>query len=307
MEKKINYAMVGLFVIMLGATWLAISLWLALGDFTTQYTSYHVYMDESVSGLYLDAPVKYRGVEIGKVRDIKLNPTVSGQVQLVLDIESEIPIKEDTIAVLTVQGMTGIAFVDLTGGSLASSLLEASDDQFYPVIQSGPSFFSRLDMSGTKLIANLNILANALAKVLDAEGTQTLREILDNINSITAAFANRRTELEQGIVSASKLLENGAVASEQFAPVLSQLDATTRSFEDMAVTVSRAGENINRSVVNSGAGVQQFSQQTLPELGALISELRRLADTLQGFGQNLEDDPRVLLYGRDLEMPGPGE
>ena len=307
MEKKINYAMVGLFVIVLGATWLAISLWLALGDFSTQYTRYHVYMDESVSGLYLDAPVKYRGVEIGKVRDIKLNPTVPGQVQLALDIESEVPIKEDTIAVLSVQGMTGIAFVDLTGGSLASLPLEAEDDQFYPVIQSGPSFFSRLDMSGTKLIANLNILANALAKVLDAEGTQTLREILDNINSITAAFANRQAELEQGIVSASELLENGAVASEQLGPVLSQLDATARSFEEMAVTVSRTSESVNRSVVNSGAGVQQFSQQTLPELGALISELRRLADTLQGVGQNLEDDPRVLLYGRDLEKPGPGE
>ena len=307
MEKKINYAMVGLFVIVLGATWLAISLWLALGDFSTQYTRYHVYMDESVSGLYLDAPVKYRGVEIGKVRDIKLNPTVPGQVQLALDIESEVPIKEDTIAVLSVPGMTGIAFVDLTGGSLASRPLEAEDDQFYPVIQSGPSFFSRLDMSGTKLIANLNILANALAKVLDAEGTQTLREILDNINSITAAFANRQAELERGIVSASELLENGAVASEQLEPVLSQLDATARSFEEMAVTVSRASESVNRSVVNSGAGVQQFSQQTLPELGALISELRRLADTLQGVGQNLEDDPRVLLYGRDLEKPGPGE
>ena len=307
MEKKINYAMVGLFVIMLGATWLAISLWLALGDFSTQYTSYHVYMDESVSGLYLDAPVKYRGVEIGKVRQIKLNPAVPDQVQLTLDIDPEVPIKEDTIAVLTVQGMTGIAFVDLTGGSLASSLLVAKDDQFYPVIQSGPSFFSRLDMSGTELIANLNVLANALANVMDEEGTQALHDTLVNINKITSAFASRQAEMERGIVSAAKLLENGAAASDQFSSLLSQLEATAKSVEGMALTVSKTGENVNRYVTNSGAGVQQFSQQTLPELGALISELRRLADTLQGIGQNLEDDPRVLIYGRDLEMPGPGE
>jgi len=299
--------MVGLFVIMLGATWLAISLWLALGDFSTQYTSYHVYMDESVSGLYLDAPVKYRGVEIGKVRQIKLNPAVPDQVQLTLDIDPEVPIKEDTIAVLTVQGMTGIAFVDLTGGSLASSLLVAKDDQFYPVIQSGPSFFSRLDMSGTELIANLNVLANALANVMDEEGTQALHDTLVNINKITSAFASRQAEMERGIVSAAKLLENGAAASDQFSSLLSQLEATAKSVEGMALTVSKTGENVNRYVTNSGAGVQQFSQQTLPELGALISELRRLADTLQGIGQNLEDDPRVLIYGRDLEMPGPGE
>ena len=307
MEKKINYAMVGLFVIVLGATWLAISLWLALGDFSTQYTAYRVYMNESVSGLYLEAPVKYRGVEIGKVNNIKLNPDVPGQVQLTLAIESSVPIKEDTIAVLTVQGMTGIAFVDLTGGSLGSPSLEAEDDEFYPVIRTGPSFFARLDMSGTELIANLNILAHALTEVLDTDGTQTLREILDNINRITSVFARQQAELEQSIVSAARLLENGAVAAAQLSPLLSQLDATAKSFADMATTVSKTGENINRYVANSGAGVQQFSQQTLPELGALISELRRLADTLQGIGQNLEDDPRVLLYGRDLEMPGPGE
>lgn len=307
MEKKINYALVGLFVIILGATWLAISLWLALGDFSTQYTTYRVYVNESVSGLYLDAPVKYRGVEIGKVKSIKLNPAVPGQVQLTLDIESAVPIKQNTIAVLTVQGMTGIAFVDLTGGSLDSPPLEAEDDEFYPVIRSGPSFFSRLDTSGTKLMANLNILATALAEVLDGEGTQTLREILDNINSISGALARRQTELEQSIVSTAKLLENGAVAAAQLSPLLSQLDATAKSFEVMAVTATKTGENINHYVANSGTGVEQFSQQTLPELGALISELRRLADTLQAIGQNLEDDPRVLLYGPDLQTPGPGE
>jgi len=251
--------------------------------------------------------VKYRGVEIGKVRDVKLNPSVPGQVQLTLDIEAEVPIKEDTIAVLTVQGMTGIAFVDLTGGSLDSPPLVAEDDEFYPVIRTGPSFFSRLDTSGTKLMANLNILATALAEVLDAEGTQTLSEILDNINSITSALARKQTELEQSIVSTAKLLENGAVAAEQLSPLLLQINATAKSFEDMAATVTKTGENINRYVANSGTGIEQFSQQTLPELGALISELRRLADTLQAIGQNLEDDPRVLLYGRDLEMPGPGE
>ena len=307
MEKKINYAMVGLFVIVLGAIWLAISLWLALGDFSTQYASYRAYMNESVSGLYLDAPVKYRGVEIGKVKSIKLNPEEPGQVQLMLYIEASVPIKEDTIAVLTVQGMTGIAFVDLTGGSLASPPLEAADDEFYPVIRTGPSFFARLDMSGTELIANLNIIAQALTRVLDENGTQTLREILDNINRLTGAFARRQAELEQGIVNAAILLEHGAVAAAELSPLLSQLDATAKVFADMAATVSKTGANINRYVADSGAGVQQFSQQTLPELGALISELRRLADTLQGIGQQLEDDPRVLLYGRDLEMPGPGE
>jgi phospholipid/cholesterol/gamma-HCH transport system substrate-binding protein len=293
MERQVNYAMVGLFVILLGAVWLAISLWLALGDFGTNYTRYHVFMNESVSGLNLDAPVKYRGVEIGRVRDIDLNPLVPGQVQLTLDIEADVPIREDTIAVLTVQGVTGIAFVDLTGGSLESPLLQAGDDQPYPVLKTGPSFFFRLDQSGSELIANLNVLARSFAELLDDESKQAIKQAILNIRDITATVADQKTELASSMARVPALLV--------------QIDETARAFEQMAGKVAVTSDSINLYVNKSGTGVQQFSQQTLPEFGALISELRRLADTMQGLVQKLEDDPRVLIYGRDLEVPGPGE
>lgn len=307
MQRQINYALVGLFVILLGAAWLAISLWLALGDLSVQYRTYRVYLDESVSGLYLDAPVKYRGVEIGKVSGIRLNPEVTGQVQLTLDIDATAPIKEDTIAVLTVQGLTGIAFVDLTGGSLESPPLQAQAGETYPVIQSGPSFFSRLDTSGTELMANLNVLLQAIANVVGAGGEQAMGDVLENIRQVTAVLAGRQAELDSSLQNTARLLENGALAAERLPALLARLDATAQAFETMAASVGGASERINTYVERSGSGVEQFSQQTLPELGALISELRRLADTLQGIGTRLEDDPRVLIYGRELELPGPGE
>lgn len=307
MEKRINYALVGLFVIVLGAAWLAISLWLALGDFATQYTTYRVYMNESVSGLYLDAPVKYRGVEIGKVREIELNPDVPGQVQLRLDIESGVPIKQDTVAVLTVQGLTGIAFVDLTGGSLESPPLQAGEDEFYPVIKSAPSLFTRLDTQGTELITNLNVIADSLAELMYTGGQESLRDILQNVSDITGAVARHHEEIEQSVVNASQLLENSARASKQFESTLVQFRETAAAVEVMADNLAVATANINRHVGVEGSGMEGFSQQTLPELGALISELRRLAGTLQDMGRKFEEDPRVLLYGPELEAPGPGE
>ena len=293
MERQVNYAMVGLFVILLGAAWLSISLWLAMGDFSTRYTRYLVFMNESVSGLHLDAPVKYRGVEIGRVKGISLNPKLPEQVQLTLDIESDIPIREDTVAVLTVQGVTGIAFVDLTGGSNESPVLHAKQGQPYPVIKSGPSFFFRLDQAGSELIANLNLLVRTVTDLLDDESKQAFRQAVMNIRDITAEIARRRTDLASSLAAVPGLLV--------------QVDETARAFEQMAGKVASASDSINRYVDRSGTGVQQFSRQTLPEFGALISELRRLADTMQGLGQRLEDDPRVLFYGRDLEAPGPGE
>lgn len=307
MGSKINYALVGLFIIVLGAAWLGISLWLALGDFRTDYTTFRVYMNESVSGLYIDAPVKYRGVEIGEVREIVLNPANSEQVRLELDIVSSVPIKEDTVAVLATQGLTGIGFIELKGGSQSSPLLETCEGEFYPVIRSGPSFFARLDTSGTELVANMSKLANRLGDLLDAEGRQKIRDILDDTNKITGALARRDVELEQTVVNASKLFRDAADASDRLQPVLAQIEHTANAFEQMAGRVAETSANVNRYVLQGGSGVQQFSQQILPEVGALVSELRRLVDTLQGIGKKLEQDPRVLIYGRELELPGPGE
>jgi phospholipid/cholesterol/gamma-HCH transport system substrate-binding protein len=307
MGSKINYALVGLFVIVLGAAWLGISLWLALGDFRTDYTTYHVYMNESVSGLYIDAPVKYRGVEIGEVRRIELNPANPEQVQLTLSIKTSVPIREDTVAVLAVKGLTGIAFVDLKGGSRSSPLLKVKRGQRFPVIRSGPSFFARLDTTGSELVANLNSLANRLGELLDDDDRRKIRDILADVKQITGALARRDSELEEIVIKAAELFEAGAMASGQFQPLLLQLHQTAQAFEIMAQRITVASDGITRYVENSGAGLQQFSQQTLPEIGALVSEFRQLADTLQAIGQKLEEDPRVLLYGRELAIPGPGE
>lgn len=307
MGKRLNNAFVGLFVIVLGLVWMGVTLWLALGDYTKHYTTYRVYLDESVSGLYLDAPVKYRGVDVGKVTGIELNPEVPDQVQLTLDVVSNTPIREDTLAELAVQGLTGIAFVDLKGGSLESPELTAKEGEKYPVIRSAPSFFERLDMSGTELMGNLNVLVGNLARLLDAGGRQSLGQIMENINAVTSTLAARRNELDQALVNGARLMENSAKAAERLDPLLARLQETAQSFRIMADRVAAASESLNRYVVGSGSGVEQFSRQTLPEVGTLVGELRTLADTLKGVSEQIENDPRALLYGRGLEAPGPGE
>lgn len=307
LNRRINNALVGLFVIVFALVWLAITLWLALGDYSTNYITYRVYMDESVAGLYLDAPVKYRGVEVGKVTRIELNPAVPDQVQLTLAVVSSTPIRVDTEAELAVQGLTGIAFVDLKGGGLHSPLLQAGAGQEYPVIKSSPSFFARLDTSSSELIANINAIANRLAQLLDAEGRESARQIMANLSEITGTIANRKDEMDRSLVNIARLLENSATASEDLQPLLAQANETARSFETMAVKVTAVSDGLSTYVGGSGPGVQQFTRRTLPELGALITELQALAESLRAVSGKLEEDPRVLLYGNQLETPGPGE
>ncbi|NCN89119.1 MAG: MCE family protein, partial [Gallionella sp.] len=157
MEEKVNFTLVGLFVLVLGAALVGGVLWLGSGkSLRASYDLYQVYTDDSVAGLNINAPVSYRGVEVGHVRRIALAPDNVEQVQLTLAIEHGTPVKTDTLAVLQTQGLTGLAFVDLAGGSRDAPALRAQAGQAYPVIQSGPSLMKRLDLAVTSLLANLN-------------------------------------------------------------------------------------------------------------------------------------------------------
>jgi ABC-type transport system involved in resistance to organic solvents, periplasmic component len=118
MEAKVNFTLVGLFVLVLAVGLIGGVLWFGSDkQFGKQYETYLVYEDESVSGLNLNAPVKYRGVDVGSVGKIELDADDSERVRLSLNIELGTPVKEDTVAVLRTQGLTGIAYVDLMGGA----------------------------------------------------------------------------------------------------------------------------------------------------------------------------------------------
>src|SRR5512134_3843023 len=107
MEPKVNYALVGLFLALLSGALLAGVLWLSRTDYRGVYDRYYTFMDESVSGLSRDSYVRYHGVDVGRVKDIILDPNNPEQVRLALDIVRGTAIKEDTVAILETQGLTG--------------------------------------------------------------------------------------------------------------------------------------------------------------------------------------------------------
>ena len=119
MTGKTNYVLVGLFVLALTLTLIAGVLWLGSGGPGRVYDEYLLYMQESVSGLSRDNAVKYHGVDVGRVREIALDPRRAEEVRLLLEIDRGTPIREDTVATLETQGLTGLAYINLTGGAAA--------------------------------------------------------------------------------------------------------------------------------------------------------------------------------------------
>ena len=122
-----NYPLVGAFVLVLGAVLVVAVLWLAAGgSLQKKHEIYLAMMDESVAGLSVSAPVKYNGVDVGKVKDIRLQQGNPERVELLFAIQRGTPVKTDTVATLKSQGLTGIAYVELSGGTREAPILLAA-------------------------------------------------------------------------------------------------------------------------------------------------------------------------------------
>lgn len=296
-----NYPLVGLFVLVLGAVLIAIVLWLASGGaFRQKFDLYLAISDESVAGLNLNAPVKYNGVDVGQVRDIRLDPANQERVNLLFAIEQGTPIKEDTVAVLKIQGLTGIAYVELSGGTRDSPLLRATGQNRYPLIPTKPSLSARLENVLTTLLAKLDNTSSSINAILSDENKAAFSSALADIAIVSRTVAARKQSLDAGIASAAR-------AAEQAGPVLERIDRAAASVEKMGVEVARTSASAGKTVDSVGVDLTRFTSETLPELELLAGELSALSASLRRLSDQTERNPAGFLFGRKAVHAGPGE
>lgn len=314
MDPRVNYTLVGLFIIVLGSAVIAITLWLSAGTSHKSYRTYVAYMSESVSGLNLKAAVKYRGVEVGQVSEIALDRDNPERVRLLLDIEEGTPIKEDTVAVLSTQGITGLAFVDLTGGSQDSPLLEARPGEPYPEIQTGPSLLLRLDSAVSTMLSELSAAAQSLNEVaerinilLNDHNQQAIAGTLGNVEQLTGTFATRVDALGEGLSHMVTIADNTARVSDELPTLIDRISRSVAAMGKTVGTINQTAQGVDRLVSRVQEDLAQFSRDSLAQVGPLLREMRQLSETLGRMSRELERNPNMLLFGRPALRPGPGE
>lgn len=308
MEDKVNYSVVGAFVLALGAALIGGVLWLAAGLGGQQSTvPYQSIVQESVAGLNLDAPVKYLGVNVGKVMSIAIDPTDPRQVRLLFQIETGTPIKRDTEAVLKTQGLTGIAYVELNGGSEGSPPLLPTEQDPVPTIVSKPSLSARLENVATSVLANVDRMSNNLNAMFDADNRAALKATLADIASLSHALAAQQGAISAGIADAARTAGHAARASEQLAPTLAQINSSAEAVRKMADAAALASVGAGRAADAAASGVQRLSNETMPEVERLLLELYELASAMRRFSEQTERTPSSLILGGPARPPGPGE
>ena len=300
METKVSYTIVGIFVLVFSMALIAGVVWLGAGaEFRKSYNDYLVYMSESVAGLNLNAPVRYRGVSVGRVKEISIAPDKQESVRLLLAIESGITIRESTVATLRSQGLTGIATIELSGGDAQSPVLEAKNGEKYPVIRSAPSLMTRLDATITPILTNLNESIGRLNDTLSEKNRVDLSRILSDLAKLSDILARRSDEIDSGVVDASKMLANGEKASESLPQLIQRLGKTADEFEKMAKDASQSSAAARSTIAHV--------DETIPEFRALMAQLNDLSESLKRVSIEIERNPAILVYGRPAGRPGPGE
>ncbi|OQX58419.1 MAG: hypothetical protein B5M52_05550 [Helicobacteraceae bacterium 4484_230] len=169
MNSKTNYIMVGIFVLFSLALILFFVMWLMRPTDEIQMRLYKINFMESVSGLNIDSPVKYRGVSIGKVKKMQINPKNNELIEVLIEVVKTAPIKTDTVAKLKAQGITGLSFVDLSEGSKESPLLVGHRDNEILEIKSAPSFLVRVEQTFGTVSQSLTKTMQRTQKLLSDE------------------------------------------------------------------------------------------------------------------------------------------
>ena len=307
MKTKTNYVLVGLFVLTLSVALIAGVLWLSSGGAGRAYDEYLVYMTESVSGLSQDSTVKYYGVNVGHVRQITLDADDQRRVRLLLEIEEGTPIHEDTVASLETQGLTGLSYINLSGGSPEYPPLQQQAGESHPVIASEPSLWGRLDQSLSTLVDNLIEASRRLNQVLSDENQQLMSETLDNIKDLTAMLAGRSSTFDETVDHVAGAAKHLHDTSALLPRLVGKLETTAGALDEMAGEISETALSIRQTVEARGSELKGLTTRTLPELGEMVHELRLAAENFRRFSEELERNPGVLIQGGPAPRRGPGE
>lgn len=185
METNVSYTVVGLFVLSLFAAIIMGIIWLSAGFKLETNTTYKVYMKESVSGLNVDAPVEFNGVNVGTVKGIWIDQQDPQSVELLLSVKDSTPISEGTRAMMNTRGLTGVAFIALQDKGLSREPLKKLPGEEYFVIPTAPSLFLRIDTALSKFNESMRNISDSVQSLLNKDNLNSIHQSLKNIEKLT--------------------------------------------------------------------------------------------------------------------------
>ncbi|MCC6008227.1 MAG: MCE family protein [Rhodobacteraceae bacterium] len=286
METRARYVLVGIFTLVGLLAALGFILWLAKVQLDRTYAQFDIVFD-SVAGLGQASAVQYNGVTVGKVLTIALDRDDPALVRVRIEVVASTPIRVDTMATLASQGVTGVAFVALEGGSADSPRLQVIAPAVVPLIASKPSVLQGLITGAPDLLSEAILLIRDIRAFTTPDNEAAIAGILRNVESATARIDAMATHAEATFARADAAL---AEAEAAFATV----NALVTS--DIPALLSGMQTAID-SFGQAASGLENFSRNGLPQFKDFATEARVLIANIAALTSRIGNDPARFLLG----------
>jgi phospholipid/cholesterol/gamma-HCH transport system substrate-binding protein len=315
METRAHHVVVGAFVLLGLIAIAAFSVWLGRASLDRQVDRYEIVFTGGVTGLQAGSGVRYRGIPVGRVVDLRIDPQDVGRILTLVDLDAGTPVKTDTVASVEAQGITGLSLIQLEGGTQEAPPLTSDSPDHPPRIPSRPGAFQQLVQTTPELLARGVVLVDRAASLLNEQNLAAVGQTIQNLAKVTDALAARSEGIEKTLVDVQAMAADlrtagGAIAGLSddakgvlgtaegaFATLGNQGKTTLEALAKASLALERVSVRLDDFLEDTTVPIADFSRTGLYELTELVVEFRDLTATLSRVVNRFDRDPAGYVFG----------
>ncbi|MGE0093950.1 MAG: MlaD family protein [Alphaproteobacteria bacterium] len=308
MEPHARNMLVGGFVLVLVAGLVGFVIWLGKFQLEQQYAYYRIYFAGSVTGLNEGSNVRLQGVPVGTVKSIRIDPQNVQRIEVIIQVAKDTPIKQDAEASLGMQGITGIAYVQIHPGKQESPALVAQAGQDMPEI---PSRASRIE----QILESIPTVMARVEKFLSDDNQKAVTETLQNVVKLTGALADKSEDIGKLATEGTKTMNELTLAarsakaltddlrkdlaeiSPDIRKAVKEVPPTIEEVRAAAAAGKAMATQLDEMIAENRGPIRDFSAVGLYDLTQLVQDMRTLVSTLNRVSERMEADPSRFLFG----------
>jgi phospholipid/cholesterol/gamma-HCH transport system substrate-binding protein len=301
METRAHHVAVGAFVLLLLVGAAAFVIWISKFQGQTEFAYYDILTEDDVTGLQVDGPVRYHGVTVGRVAEIRIDPDNPTLVRITVEVVKGTPIHIDAVATLEPQGITGVLYVLLKGGLQGSAMMVEAGKPPYPIIRAERGKVAAILASAPELLDAAKQLIARVELLFDEDNRQAIAGTLKNLQALTDALAENREGLthlvQSGAAAADEIQSLAAELHRQLGTITDTTKLAQQDLHNVSTSFSDAAKQISELVADNRRPINDFTSTGLYEASQLVTELRLFVDTMNHIAVQFERDPARFLFG----------
>ena len=310
METRSNHVLVGAVVLILLGVLALFTIWIArLGG--TSEKEFDIFFKQSVDGLAKGSQVAYAGVPSGQVKDIALWKNDPQFVRVRIAVKDDTPVLEGTTASV-LGSFTGTSTVSLDGARKGNAPIVCTPENQarvcpygVPTIPPKPGGLGAILNSAPQLLERLSTLTERLTAMLSDRNQASIAGILENTNRLSDALADRGPEIAATLAQTRVAIEQAGNAAQQIGTLATTTNGVLANDVQPAManlnkaigSAQKSADSLNAAITDARPGLQNFSKQTVPEVGQLVRDLRVMSAALSSVAEKVDQQGATSIIG----------